>query len=873
MKRILLIIATAVFGSGVQAQPWIQPSDKPQKLEDIISAYKNNQNSFESEEEEYGDGIVERGEKKNHQFDRWVWYWQNHLDENGYMVPSSRTMEEWKKYQQKIKGTRYAKTTNQSQWEFKGPSTTAVTTAGTVGLGRINVISFHPTDTTTFIIGAAGGGCWRTTDGGITWQSLYDNLPVLGVSDVDYNPLNPNTIYLCTGDRDAGDTYSVGVLKSTDGGATWNATGLQYTISGTSTPLVNCLVINPLDTNSLMVATKAGILKSFDAGATWVNTIANGEYKQVVYHPTDTNIVYGATFAQGTSNIFRSGDGGMTWQQVTNLSDSRRIGLAVTPANPNIVKAIVANGNDGLQGIYSSSDTGHSFTKIYGSSNCNTNILNGSGSPSSSSCDGQGWYDLSIAMSPVDSNLIVIGGINTWRSLNGGVTWGIIAAAYGGAPGVQAVHADKHYHIFHPLKPSLLFEGNDGGIYRTTGPSHLLWNDLSNGLGITQFYRLAVADGATFVIGGAQDNGTKRVTFTGASNHLTGGDGMDCQFNYIDPNTFYTSSQYGKFNRTTNNGASYVNISNNISSPSPTGDWITPLVVNPVLPSIIYAGYDHVYMSPNEGSTWTDISPTFPTVGAKIRRMAMSASDVDRIYILASVGTLKYSDGNGTWTSIPTGYSGQVSDIMVDPKDKNHLWVTYGGYGNARVAEYRVGIGWALRNDSLPVVPVQCIAMDSSNGTLYIGTDVGVFYKDYTMHKWELYNNGLPNIEVTDLGVNYATNEIWASTYGRGMWKSPKHIAAPNSINSLPLALDVISVAPNPNRGQFNVSTTNKSLVDQNVTVRVVSYTGVTVMETSARFNSSGTLSVNTQNIARGSYLVEVSKGDMLFARTKMVSL
>jgi hypothetical protein len=279
MKKLLLIIATAVFGTGVQAQPWIQHSDKPQKLEDIFEAYENSNSRVEAddEEEDLADGVMDVREKKDYHFDRWVWYWQQHLDENGYMVPASRTFEEWKNYLQKVNSTkRYAKTTNTSQWEFKGPD--QVVSAGTVGLGRINVISFHPTDTNTFIIGSAGGGAWRTTNGGMSWQSLYNNLPVLGVSDVDYNPLNPNTIYLCTGDRDGGDTYSIGVLKSTDGGATWNTTGLQYTISNTSMPLVNCLVINRLDTNSLMVATTSGILKSFDGGNTWINTIANGEY-------------------------------------------------------------------------------------------------------------------------------------------------------------------------------------------------------------------------------------------------------------------------------------------------------------------------------------------------------------------------------------------------------------------------------------------------------------------------------------------------------------------------------------------------------------------------------------------------------------------
>jgi hypothetical protein len=867
MKKLLLLIATASFGSGIHAQPWIENLNQPQKLNDIIASYNAKKplaNQIGEHEEKELDNAGAQKEGKDYHFGRWVWYWESHLDEEGYLVSPQRTVAEWKKYKAaKSQGTKYAKTTDQSQWTFNGPTQHL---GNNNGIGRVNVIEFHPTDSNVFIIGTAGGGAWRTDNGGMSWSNLYDNLPVLGVSDIDYNPQNPNTIYLCTGDRDGGDTYSVGVLKSTNGGSTWDTTGLQFAPNVLA--LTNCLVINPLDTNAVTLATNTGIYKSYNGGSTWT-LVSGGDFKQIIYNPADTNIIYAASFANGSSQIFRSANGGLNWVAVTALNDSRRIMLAVTPSNPAIVKAVVANMNNGLRGIYSSSDTGNTFARIFPDpsvTTCTDNILNGSSNPGASSCTGQGWYDLSIAMSPTDSNNIIVGGINTWRSANGGISWSIINQAYGGAPGVASVHADKHYHAFHPLSPNTLFECNDGGIYKAGYP-HTVWNNLSNGLAITQFYRIAAADVATFVLGGSQDNGTKRINFDSTSSHVTGGDGMDCQIDPTSSSVYYTSSQNGTIYK---NGS---NISNNIPG-DPTGEWITPFLLHPNDPFTIFAGYTHLYMSNNQGSNWMDITPNFSTTGNLMKRIAMTAQDDNLIYIQSGTNTIRYTfDQGGNWTTIATAFSGPVSDIKVNPKDKNHLWVTYGGYGSTRVAEYRIGLGWKKLNDSLPNVPVQCVVIDSSNGTVYLGTDVGVFYRDHTMSTWEEYNNNLPTVEVTDLEINYATNEIWASTYGRGMWKSPRHIAVPNGISNVPYALDVITIAPNPNNGNFSIRTGNKSLIGQSTSVRVMSYTGASVMQTEGRFDSAGNLSVNSGNLARGTYIVEVNMNGIVYARNKMLVL
>jgi len=856
MKKLLLLTVSLLFFKNANSQSWLPEHTGTTKYDDIIERFRNTPDT-EKEDDEANENDLPR-EGKNYHFERWAWYWQNHLDENGNLASPLRTFEAWQQLKLSKAATARFKTTNQAQWSFVGPSSSP---GGYRGIGRINNIGFHPTDSNTFIVATAGGGAWRTTNGGQSWTCLTDQLPVLGTSDVDYNPLNPNTIYLCTGDRDASDTYSLGVLKSTDGGVTWDTTGLIF--KRNDLRLTNALVINPKDTNSLTLATSVGMMKSYNGGQTW-STTAAGHFKEVVYHPLDTNIMYAATVSPGA--IYRSVNGGSTWQQTLAPTNAGRISIAVTPAAPSIVKAVVSRSSDnGLEGIYHAADTGKTFTKIFGNPNdCSTNILNGSNTLSGSSCGGQGWYDLSIAISPVDANKIFVGGVNTYRSMNGGSNWTIVNQWFGGMPGLSVVHADKHMLAFNPVAPAAVYECNDGGIYRSYNVN--LWTDLTNGLQNTQFYRLATSDMASFVVAGAQDNGTKAVDFNGSSTELTGGDGMDCQIDFFDPNTFYTSTQYGNFNRTTDGGNSFTGIT---IPGNPTGPWITPLQLSYQSSSWLFAGYQHVFFSPDMGNSWTDISPMLSN-SADITRLSLSPQDQNRILALQG-SVIRYTkDFGNTWSPVSSLFGSNISDILMDPLDTNRLYVTYGGFGSTKVAQYVFGSGWTKIQDSLPNIPIQCITKDVENGTLYIGTDIGVFYKDTASTHWQPFNTGLPVIEVTDLSINYTTNEVWASTYGRGIWKSPRYTIN-TGIGSIPLALNVISVAPNPAHNSFTLSTDNDALKTQSVIVRLVGYDGKVVRILENKFDGSGRLQVPTADIAPGTYIVEVQSSHGVAATSKVI--
>jgi photosystem II stability/assembly factor-like uncharacterized protein len=860
MKRLFIILVAVALSFTTHAQQWEDIVRHTKHFADIkkeleLQNEKNNSSNRDEENEDYHIG-------------RWLYYWESHLDEQGDLVSPAKTWNEWIKYSSK-KGVGHKKTsTNQSQWTFQGPNSTQ---SGYHGLGRINTIAFHPTDSNTFIVGSAGGGAWRTTNAGLTWTDLYNDIPVLSVSDIDYNPLNPNTIYISTGDHDGVDNYSIGLLKSYDGGQTWDTTGIKFNTSDYM--LIHKLLINPMDTNALLIATNYNLKKSFDGGNTWVN-VANGNFKDIVYNPSDTNIIYAAANGFNNANIFRSTDGGMTWNVTQAFpNDGGRIALAVTPIDPAVVKAVVSRSNNSLNGIYSSVDAGASYSLIYGdTSDCSKNILNGSLTLDPTTCGGQAWYDLCIAINPTNANEILVGCVNTYRSLDGGSNWDMVTQWYDGSPGIMTVHADKHFIGFNPLMFHSLFEGNDGGIYKTNDAGGLLWNDLSNGMGTTQFYRNAVAGNAHFVLGGAQDNGSKILRSGFFSDELTGGDGMNCEIDNTDSTIFYTAVQYGSLHVTTDGGATFNTISDNIPG-QPTGAWVTPYVLNPTISGMIIAGYDHVYYSLDYGQSWNDISPNFPTTGTKLQRIANTFLDDYELVTMGGNNVLNYTFNLGqAWTNLVCPFNGKISDIAIDPWNKQKFWFTFSGYGATKVASYIIGNGWSQQSDSLPNVPVNCIVIDSSNGTKYIGTDVAVFYRDTSMNAWRLYDNGLPSVIINDLGINYVTGEIWAATFGRGMWKSPKLITQPPvAINHIPYALDVVKTIPNPNKGSFDILTSNPFLTDKEVTINIIDYTGANVMSLSKKFSNDGKLNIDASQLSRGNYVVEVLRNGNVFAKDKIV--
>ena len=593
------------------------------------------------------------------------------------------------------------------------------------------------------------------------WVPLTDNLASIGTSGLVINPADPNMMYLATGDGDGADTYSYGVLKSTDGGLTWSPTGLTF---GTGTVIYK-LQQHATDPNILLAGTNGGLYRTANGGTSWTKVLASGQFYDIE-SLSSTNMV-----AVTKGGFYRSTDGGATWVLVTTIASTGRIALAVSPSSPDFVAALVSNTSNGFKGFYASTDGGLTYTLRSSTPNLMGWETNGS------DAGGQAWYDLCIAVSPSDVNQIIVGGINTWKSTNGGVSWSIMTNWYQTST-LPAMHADQHDLIFQ--NSTTIYAANDGGIYRSTN-SGVSWTDLTNGMAISQLYRASTAQTDTRVIAGLQDNGTKLRSTSGTWSDEIGGDGMDCAIDPSNASYMYGTLYYGDIQRSTNGGTSWTSITPTTGT---DGAWVSPVLLDPVNPATIYLGYTDLMKSTDRGTTWSKIT-SGQTSGSFISNIAVAPSNPLVIYISWGTAMAKTVNGGTNWTTITSAVSSPVSSLLVDPANPNNLYVTYSNFtaGSKVYFSNNGGTSWTNISGTLPNIPANKIIYQSgSNGALYLGMDVGIYYRDNTQTDWSLYNSGLPNVEIFDLEIRYSDKKLIAATYGRGLWESPLYAGTPLSV-------------------------------------------------------------------------------------------
>mgnify|MGYP000045250936 FL=1 len=777
---------------------------------------------------------------------RTIDFLESRVDENGFF-PSNSLWKEWLKLKE------ITPKSNNSDWDPLGPFDVPIIQSNNKkrGNGRVNCIEFHPTDANIFWIGAPGGGLWKTIDGGDNWTTNTDNLPVLGVSDILIDPTNTDIMYLATGDADGGDTYSIGVLKSIDGGLNWDTTGLSYTVNQQIE--ISKLEMNPNYTDSIFAATGDNILVTADGGNTWSVVGPNGRFRDIHYKPENTNILYATKQTSGSSNVYRSLDGGSTWQVCANgvsNSNKRRPLIAVTPANSNVVYALFSDNAWGYHGLYKSSDGGDNWVLQSDTSNILGRDTDGS------SVGGQSWYDMSLAVSTVNENHLYVGGINLWESTDGGVTWNIEGSS-GNGSNYSYMHVDHHAAEFNPIN-DIAYVGNDGGLYKYFNQLNT-WIDISDGLEISQFYKLGLSKNNDYkLVVGAQDNGTERLTGT-TWDAIRGSDGMECIIDEYDDNIIYSSSQYGGIKVTYNGGHDWYNA----KPVSYEGSWVTPYKMHPLDNNIIVAGYNVVYKSNTATASWDSISPTY----GQLKTIALAPSDVDYIYAATYSGLWVTKDDGQNWDYIKTGLpSGNISDVTVSNTNPDRVFVTISSF-NADKKVYESidgGDTWInISGTQLPNLPVNCIVYQNySKDDLYIGTDIGVFHKDSTMTEWQFYNQDLPFVSVRELEIQYSVGKLRAATFGRGVWES--------DLNSFPSSVsqvnpDFIRVFPNPINSEFYVKT---PYVLDNYKLKLYSITGKLLLE---HVLKSDLTKVEISDLSKGIYLYkiegsgEIVKTDKLF--------
>lgn len=767
MRTLAILLALMTWGSTLSAQNWAEMMSDP-----AVNFYEV-QKSFE---EYWKDRDHKEKGKGWKAFKRWEWFTEQRVYPSGDRRQMDQAMAAW--FRESADAATRGERTEVGNWSFIGPS---VIPSSGGGAGRCNFLRFDPHDPTILWTGSPGGGLWKSVNGGQSWTNWHtDLLPVIGCTDLAIDPDNTDILYLATGDGYGNDTYAIGILKSTDGGYTWQPTGLSWDVS--ETRRIRRLLMHPANSSFLLAATNSGIFVTTDAGETW--TLAqNGNFYDLEFKTDDPQVVYGAA-----NQFFRSEDGGFNWSLVEAglppFNGIQRMEIAVTPADPNRVYVVAARNSDfGFHGFYRSNDAGNSFSERATS----PNLLGWS--PNGGDSGGQGWYDLAIAASPTDPGVVLVGGVNIWLTNDGGDNWSLNAHWYGGG-GAPYVHADIHDLIFVPGSGNSYYAACDGGVFRTVNHGNA-WTDLSNGLEIAQLYRFSnSATNPELIISGWQDNGSN-LKNNNNWRQVLGGDGMECIIDYNNPSVMYGSLYYGYVLKSTNGGNSFdVIVNSDGGGVDSRGLWVTPYVMHPTNPNTLLIGKNELYRSTTGGEFWTALGSL--TGNGQIRAIAYAPSNP--LHIFASRGNILNRSTNGgiTFNNFSNGLPNlTLTYIAVSTSQPGHVWITYSGYSDGQKVYRSVsgGASWINYSEGLPNIPVNCIVYEKgSNDGVYIGTDAGVWYRDATMSEWIPFNNGMPNVVVNELEIHYGTGKLRAATYGRGVWESDLYykLVAPEAAMTVP---------------------------------------------------------------------------------------
>ncbi|MFH1320502.1 MAG: T9SS type A sorting domain-containing protein [Bacteroidota bacterium] len=753
MNKLFITILFIIFFYPLSAQKWVE------MMQDGAVNFYDTQKEFN---EYYKDRTYEKG-KGWKQFKRWEYFMEQRVYPSGRLPKPTQAWSEHIEYMKDHSSELKVKTGG--NWMPLGPSDW-FSTGWNPGLGRVNCVMVDHGNSNIIYFGAPSGGCWKSTDGGNSWFTTTDGLPIIGVSGIAIDPVNHDIVYLGTGDGDGGDTYSIGVLKSTDGGNSWNTTGLNW--QTTQTKRINKILIHPTDPNILFAATNNGIFYSSDAANNWI-LVQGGNFSDIEFKPGNTGIVYASS-----DEFFRSSDNGLSFTKITYGlppdTDINRAFISVSEAAPDHVYFLCGSSDDAsFYGLYRSENTGVTFSLRTNSPNLFCYAEDGSGS------GGQSWYDMALAVSPTNPDEVYVGGINVWKSIDGGLSFNINTHWY--YPTTYGyVHADIHSLDFFG---SNLYCGSDGGIFKTSNNGNT-WTDLSKGIEITQFYRIGGSPtNPNLIIGGTQDNGTNLLRL-GVWTHVLGADGMEAIIDYSNPDIMYGAIQNGDIYKSTDGGLNFNYIAGNITE---GGAWVTPYVIDPFNSSTLYAGYKNVWKTTDGGSNWATISNFNPSYS--LRSLAVAPSNPGYLYAATYDTLYKTTDGGASWTFINDGLpSNAITYIAVNPTDPENIWVTLSGFSNGEKV-YRTddaGASWTNISGNLPNLPVNCIVYkEGSDDGIYVGTDVGIYYKDNTLTNWQPFMNNLPNVIVNELEIHYGSGKIRAATYGRGIWESDLYtpVAAP----------------------------------------------------------------------------------------------
>ncbi|MCB0714422.1 MAG: T9SS type A sorting domain-containing protein [Chitinophagaceae bacterium] len=656
--------------------------------------------------------------------------------------------------------------------------------------GRILCIEVDPNNSNTVWAGSAGGGIWKSTNGASSWSGVQTDFPVLGVPSIVVNPLKSSVVYAGTGEVYRTDTsntgfnvwktrgtYGVGILKTTDGGATWT-----QVLSKTSNQLfgIQMLKFDPIDTSIIYACATDGLYRTTNSGATW-NKILNKIYvSDVCINPSNTNqIVVGVGNLTNTDRgIYRTTNGSSgspSWTKISSGLPTNNVGyIRLDNVGSNRLYASIgrSSGNE----LYLSTDFGSNW---YAKN-------------SSSHTSYQYWFAHTLAINPSNTNQVIFGGVNFYRYTSSNTTTGGSSSSLS-----SSVHADFHDIEYDPNNSNTVYVACDGGVYKSTNGGSS-WSVRNTGLRATQFYASFGVDptNANRLIGGLQDNGV--VSYNGSSwSKEFGGDGGACA---VAPNgsTVLACNDARAVQRSTNGVTGPF--SNALSSWAFVADdrtaFMVPIAISKSDGNYMYVASDNIHRSTNGGSSWTNtstsssnyidqyrktaiafaVSPTNPNkVYVSTSNIAQNTSN-DYLWVTGQPNVLKSTTPNTTpYTSIKGSLPDRfVMDFAISENDDDSVYIAVGGFGTSHI--YLTPDGgntWISRGSGLPDVPFNAVLIDPTNpNIIYAGCDFGVYVSADRGQNWYDYNTGFYDATlVMDLQVD-ANNKLIAATHGKGVFRS-----------------------------------------------------------------------------------------------------
>lgn len=777
---------------------------------------------------------------KKNAFNRERWFYEQRMYPNNFIPENAYE----KAYNQKLllRDRNGYYFDNAASWTNIGPTPGYYFSYGNIS-SRITSVKYDPLNPDIIYVGAAFGGIWKSTNGGLRWKSKTDYEISLSTGAIAIDASSETRIiYYGTGEATYSGVsyYGRGLLKSTDGGETW----LNYRNGLPTSTYFSRLLIRPNHNSELLAALgNSGIYRSTDGGMNWYQ-VRSGRCDDILFSLTgDTAYAIGSG-----QNMRISIDGGATFPTEigTGLVLGTRNHIAMCKSATNIFYASVYN-SSGTVSVFKSTDRGINFTQLV---------------PGFNFSGGQAWYDFYMHVSPYNPNYAYVGTISIYRTTDGGSSFQNISSG--------GVHVDQHNMDFHPTDSNKLFCVNDGGVWKSDDKG-TTWTNLNTDLTLTQFYRMtSEPTNPSHLIGGTQDNGTQRTTGKAFWKAAYGGDGGEVCFSSQNSKYILGETQNNGVFRSTDKGLSWSSAASGLSG---TGAWIGPIVSHPDSLGIFYTARQQVFKTTDNAASWTAISSG---TSGTIREMAICKTRPSTMYI--SVGSTLYlsNDCGYNFSLVSNGMPNRtITSVYVHPDSSKVAIVTFSGFGAGKIYKTtNSGDNWINISGDLPDAPV-------NDGLIYypgyptriyfVATDVGVFMTNNYGVNWVELSEGLPNTVAMHLDYNQLSGKIRLGTHGRGTWEIFGIITGISVNNEVPKNYELYQNYPNP----FNPNTKIKFDIKEKqfVTINVYDILGKEIATLVNKNLQAGThdLTFYGENYSSGLYFYSLFTDGVKIDTKKML--